>query len=142
MSASERSVVVGDQRALVRDADEPVVPDAGRESEQPLSDPHHDAAAGAAAVLFEPELTFEGVVDGLDTLTEPAQLAVALPLTTAIGPDERGAEFTDEGLELPPGVPLVSDDEQAAPERPPSRDHGAGDFPGAQLGVCRAPGAA
>src|SRR5438270_6426990 len=134
MSASECSVVVGDQGALVGDADEPVVPDAGGEGEQALSDPHHNTSAGAAAVRFEPELTLEGVVDGLDALAEPAQLAVALPLTTAIGPDQRGAESTDEVLELPAGVALVSDDEQAGPAWRPSREHGAGDFPVDQLG--------
>ncbi len=105
-----------------------------------MSDPHHDATAGAAAVFFEPELTLEGVVDGLDALAEPAQLAVALPLTTAIGPDQRGAELADEVLELPAGIPLVRDDEQAGPERRPRRsEHCAGDFPIAQLGGGQAP---
>jgi hypothetical protein len=77
MSDSECSVVVGDQGALVRSIDDPVVPDAGCEGEQALSDPHEDAEVGTPAMLFEPELALEGVVDGLDALPDPAQLAVA-----------------------------------------------------------------
>jgi hypothetical protein len=60
MSDAECSVVVRDQRALLGSVDEPVVPDAGVEGEQALSDPHEDAEVGAAAVLFEPELALEG----------------------------------------------------------------------------------
>jgi hypothetical protein len=45
MLDSECSVVVGDQRALLGGVDEPVVPDAGREGEQALSDSGGDARA-------------------------------------------------------------------------------------------------
>src|SRR5215468_8859751 len=96
----ECSVVVRAQRALVRSADEPVVPDAGGECEQALSDPNEDAEVGAAAVLFEPELALEGVVDGLDALPDPGQLAVAWALIAPIRPDEDGRQFADEVLEL------------------------------------------
>src|SRR6266542_6202347 len=111
----ECSVVVRDQRALVRGADEPVVPDAGVEGDQTLSNPHEDAQVGPAAVLFEPELALEGVVDRLDALPNPAQLAVASALIAPIRSDEDGLQFADEVLELPAGVPLVGHDEQAGP---------------------------
>ncbi len=68
MTASECSVVVGDERALAGGVDEPVVPDRGGEGEQALRHPDGDTEASATAVLFEAELTFEGVVDGLDVL--------------------------------------------------------------------------
>src|SRR5215472_15407436 len=113
MNDSECSVVVGDQRALVRDADEPVVPDPGREGEQALCNPHEDAEVGAPSMLFEPELALEGVVDGLDALPDPAQLAVASALIAPIRSDKDGRQFADEVLELLAGVPLVSHDEQA-----------------------------
>src|SRR5215831_17019723 len=106
MSDVECSVVVGDQGALVRGIDEPVVPDAGVEGEQALSDPYEDAKVGAPAVLFEPELALEGVVDRLDALPDPAQLAVAARLVAPIRSDQDGCQFADEFLELPAGVSL------------------------------------
>src|SRR5215469_13754523 len=112
MSASKCSVVVGDQGALVRSVDEPVVPDAGCEGEQALSDPREDAKVGTPAVLFESELALEGVVDGLDALPDPAQLAVARAFIASIRSEEDGRQFADEVLELPAGVPLVGHDEQ------------------------------
>src|SRR5215472_3864968 len=127
MSDAECSVVVRDQRALVRGADEPVVPDASIEGEQALSDPHEDAQVGPSAVLFEPELALEGVVDGLDALADPAQLAVASALVAPIRSDKDGRQFADEVLELPAGVPLVGHDEQAGP-RWRVLPHGLGDF--------------
>src|SRR3989442_10559282 len=111
----ECSVVVGDQRALLGSVDEPVVPDASVEGEQALSDPHEDAEVGPAAVLFEPELALEGVVDGLDALPDPAQLAVASALVAPIRSDQEGLLFADEVLELLAGVALVRHDEQAGP---------------------------
>src|SRR5256886_17612984 len=95
----ECSVVVRDQRALVRGTDEPVVPDAGVEGEQALSNPYEDAKVGAPAVLFEPELTLEGVVDGLDALPDPAQLAVAARLVAPIRPGQGGRPVPGAGPE-------------------------------------------
>jgi hypothetical protein len=40
-----------------------VVPDCGGEGEDALEDADDDAVGGVAAVLFEVELAFEGVVD-------------------------------------------------------------------------------
>src|SRR5215831_13318906 len=127
MIDSECSVVVRDQRALVRGVDEPVVPDPSRKGEQALSDPDGDTGPRATAVLFQPELTFEGVVDGLDALADPAQLAVAPSLVEAVGPDEGCVEFADEVLEFPSRIPLVGDDEQPWPHRQPLQ-HGLGDL--------------
>ena len=64
-------------------------------SEQALSDPHEDAEVGAPAVLFEPELALEGVVDGLDALPDPAQLAVAPALVAPIRSDEGRLLYAD-----------------------------------------------
>src|SRR5256884_5073751 len=97
----ECSVVVRDERGFVRGPDEPVVPAAGVEGEQALSNPYEDAKGGAPAVLFEPELTLEGVVDGLDALPDPAQLAVAARLVAPIRSDQDGRQVADEVLELP-----------------------------------------
>src|SRR2546430_15800251 len=129
----ECSVVVRDRRAFVRGTDEPVVPDAGVEGEQALSNPYEDAKVGTPAVLFEPELTLEGVVDGLDALPDPAQLAVAARLVAPIRSDQDGRQFADEGLELPAGVPLVGQDEQARPWRR-GFPAGLGDLPVARRG--------
>jgi len=45
-----------------------VVPDGGGQGQDALQDPHHDAGGGVAAVAFEVELGFEGLVDRLDGL--------------------------------------------------------------------------
>src|SRR5438067_1934409 len=139
MIDSECSVVVGDQRALVRGADEPVVPDASGECEQALSDPYEDTQMGSPAVLFESELALEGVVDGLDALPDPAQLAVAWALIAPIRSDEDGRQFADEVLEVPAGVPLVGHDEQARPRRR-VLEHGLSDLSIAEFGVSQSPG--
>src|SRR2546423_10149949 len=117
MTASECSVVVGDQRALAGGVDEPVVPHSGGEGKQALSDPDDDAEAGAAAVLFEAELALEGVVDGLDVLADPGQLAVAPPFFAPVRPYEGRTELADEVLELATGIALVGQDEQPWPQR-------------------------
>lgn len=57
------SVVVGDQGALAGRAGEPVVPDSGREGQEPCSDACFDAFECAPAVVFEGELAFEGIED-------------------------------------------------------------------------------
>jgi hypothetical protein len=47
-----------------------VVPDGGGEGEESLADAGGDALGFAAAVAFEIELGFEGLVDGFDDLSE------------------------------------------------------------------------
>jgi hypothetical protein len=61
-------VVVGDERSQGGLVGVVVVPDGGGEGEDALEDAGGDAVAGAAAVAFEVELTFEGVVDRFDEL--------------------------------------------------------------------------
>src|SRR5215831_7066598 len=100
MSDSKCSVVVCDLRALAGRVDEPVVPDPGGEGEQALSDPDGDTGRRSAAVLFEAELTLEGVVDRLDTLTNPAQRPAAPGLVPPIWPNQCGSQFPHEVLEL------------------------------------------
>jgi hypothetical protein len=71
MDSSKGSVVVGEEGAggsgLVGGL---VVPDAGGEGEEALEDSGPDAVGGTAAVAFEVELGFEGLVDRLDDLAE------------------------------------------------------------------------
>ena len=71
------SVAVGDQAPLGRCAGGPVVPDGGGHGEQALGDAGVEAFGGAAAVAFEVELAFEGVVDRFDPLADPADGPVA-----------------------------------------------------------------
>jgi hypothetical protein len=49
------------------------VPDACAEREEPLTDPGLDADRDMTAVLPERELAFEGVVDRLDPVADPAE---------------------------------------------------------------------
>src|SRR2546423_15205939 len=65
------SVVIGDQRSLDGFGTGPVVPDGDGQGQQPLGDAGVDARGGPAAVAFEVELAFEGVVDRLDPLAGP-----------------------------------------------------------------------
>src|SRR6516225_9731789 len=113
MVDSKCSVVLGDQRALAGGADEPVVPDPGREGQKSLTDPGHERGIGPAPVPFEAELALEGPEDGLDPLPDPAQGAEAPGLVTAIGPDQGRLLAIDEGLELTAGIALVGHDEHA-----------------------------
>jgi hypothetical protein len=56
-------VVVGGERSEHGLAGVVVVPDGGRECEKPLEDPDGDALRAVAAVLFQAELAFQGVVE-------------------------------------------------------------------------------
>jgi hypothetical protein len=69
------SVVVRDQGPRVAGAGGTVVPDACGHGQEPLGDPGVQALGGAAAVAFEVELAFEGVVDALDPLEAVASTA-------------------------------------------------------------------
>src|SRR6185437_10183949 len=116
------SVVISDQRPLGGRACGPVVPDGGGHGEQSLGDAGVDAAGGAAAVAFQVELAFEGVVDRLDPLADPADGPVAGCLVAAVGADQVQPEAAgDQVLELPSGESLVADQGQ-----PRSQGRGAG----------------
>src|SRR5689334_4230520 len=112
------SVVVGDQGSLDGFGGGPVVPDGGGHGQQPLGDAGVDTGGGAAAVAFEVELAFEGVVDRLDPLADPADGPVTGCLVAAVGPDQvHGESGGDQVLELPPGEALVADEDQPRPQR-------------------------
>ena len=64
-------MVIDEERALDGLAGSVVVPDGGCHCEDALQDADYHAFGGVAAVLFQVELAFEGVVDS------PGQLAVA-----------------------------------------------------------------
>src|SRR2546429_6214776 len=85
------SVVIGDQGSLDGFGTGPVVPDGDGQGQQPLGDAGVDARGGPAAVAFEVELAFEGVVDRLDPLADPADGPVAGRLLAAgrAGPGPR-----------------------------------------------------
>jgi hypothetical protein len=70
-------VVVGDEGAFDWCAGVPVVPDGGGEGQEPGGDAGVDPGEGAAAVVFEGELPFEGVDDGFDPLAAAGELAEA-----------------------------------------------------------------
>jgi hypothetical protein len=85
-------VVVGDQGSFDRGADEPVVPDAGVEGEEPLDDAGPESCGDAAAVAFEAELALQRPDDGLDALAEPVRERARLLLVFAGGADQGQAE--------------------------------------------------
>src|SRR5215470_10813676 len=92
MTDSERSlgdsVVIGNKRTLLGGAGLPNTPDPGPERQQPLSDPRDNPGRGTPAVLFERELSLEGVDDALDPLADRAEGAVAGRLILAIGTEQ------------------------------------------------------
>lgn len=82
------------------------------EGEQPGGDAGVDAVQGAPAVVFEGELAFEGVDDGLDPLPVAGQLAEPGWFVLAVGADRVGVEFVaDEGFEVSAGEALVAEDD-------------------------------
>src|SRR5947208_16882189 len=67
------SVVVRGQGSHDRLAGAPVVPDRSGQCEDALKESDGHAGGGAAAVAFESELVFEGVVDRFDGLPDGAK---------------------------------------------------------------------
>jgi hypothetical protein len=65
--------------------EQPVVPDAGGEGEYSLANACPDALGDVAAVVLEGELALERVVDRLDPLADPAELAEAWLLVLRSG---------------------------------------------------------
>ena len=84
MTYSKGSVVVGDQRALDGCAGVVVVPDRGGQGEDALQDAHDDSGGGVAAVAFEVELAFEGLVDRFDDLAQRLEQVRAGPFGLAL----------------------------------------------------------
>src|ERR1700680_3703744 len=107
-------VVVGEVAAggvdLVGVPEQPVVPDAGGEGEEALTDSGPDAFGDVGAVVFEGELAFERVVDRLDPLADSAEFAEPFGFVFAVGADELRVERGDDLLKLLAGEALVGDD--------------------------------
>src|SRR5499427_412197 len=121
MTDSQRSLsdsmVVGNQGTLLGGTDLPVPPDPGAERQQPLGDSRHNPGRGTAAVLFERELSFEGVDDALDPLADRAQGAVASRLILAIGTEQSGSQLRHSRLQEAVGEAFVADDDLAFRQR-------------------------
>jgi hypothetical protein len=106
-------VVVGEQGALVGDAELPVEANRGGQGEQPLRDPDEHPAKGAATVAFQAELVFEGVEDALDPLAHPAKRPEVGWLVGAVGTDQPSTQLTDVSVKLLAGKALVAKDDRA-----------------------------
>jgi hypothetical protein len=110
MNDSKGSVVIGHQRSLDRLAGAVVMPDRGGQGQDALHDTYPDPGRGVATVLFEVELTLEGVVDRLVTCLNGLKNSVpgrsASPLRTGHRRSQPG--LRQFGLELAPVVVLVS----------------------------------
>src|SRR6187431_939830 len=106
------SVVVGGERSKDGLAAVMVVPDRGGEGEESLQDPDGDALWAVAAVLFQAELAFQGVVDRLDDLTQRAELtgASAGSFVLAGRADQLDAMVGEDAFELGRDVALVGDE--------------------------------
>src|SRR4051812_49638832 len=76
-------------------------------------------------MVFERELALGGLVDRLDPLADPAELAESGLLVAAVGSDEGGIEFVHGVLELAAGEPFVGDDDFLAHEQPLTARPGA-----------------
>src|ERR671934_398524 len=145
MSASDwvdgRSMVVGDQGALVGCADLPVPPDAAGQGEQPLADPDPDTSQGPATVAFQPKLVFERVEGALDPLPDPTQRPHPARLVSTVRTQQPGPIAGDQALELPASEALVAQDEQPRPQpRVFVIQQGRHDLALAQLRCGQAPG--
>src|SRR5829696_4623682 len=111
-------MVVGDQAALVVDAELPVEPDPGGQGEQPLGDPDPQPLRSVGAMAFQPELVVEGVEGALDPLAEAAQRPEPVRLVTAVGPDQHRAELAELLGEGPAGQALVGGDDYPLAQQP------------------------
>ena len=83
--------------------------------QSPSSPEHAGALGGVAAVLFEVELAFEGVVDGLDDLAQRFEELGARPFRFSLagGAQQAKAAVGQDGLEVMTVVVLVRDDDLA-----------------------------
>ena len=133
------SVVIGDQRALVLGAELPVEPDRRGQGQQPLGDPGVDPGWGAAAVLLQTELAFEGVDNRLDPLAHRPQAPEPGRFVAAVGPHQHGAQAGHLVLDRGSGQALVDDEDLPRMDAVAVQQR-RGDLPLAQLGAGQAPG--
>src|ERR687898_3114552 len=110
-SKGSRSVVVGDQGSADGESEVVVVPDGGGQGQETLRDPGADPGDGAAAVAFEVELAFQGVVDRLDDLAQRLKQPLTRPpgFAGAGGSEQGDAGVGEFGLEQLAVVVLVPD---------------------------------
>src|SRR5919199_2131818 len=94
------SVVVGGEVSAGLAEPAVVEPQHRSEREQPLRDPDEHTGRGAPAVLFEPELAFEGVDDALNPLADAAQRPVPAWLVGTVRPQHPGAKLADVTLQV------------------------------------------
>src|SRR6266853_5455446 len=105
------AVVVGDQGALDRCADYPVVPDAGVKRKQALDDAGPEPGGDAAAMALEAELVLQRPDDPLDPLPQPVREGPRSLLVLAGRADQRQAQVRagEERLGALTGQALVGD---------------------------------
>jgi len=111
------SVVEGDQRTLAGRSGGPVVPDAGGQREQAGGDAGEHALVGAGAVAFQVELALEGLVDRLDPLPHPAEVAVGVGLVAAVWAQQPQSHGVGDLFELAPGEALVGEQDLPAAQQ-------------------------
>src|SRR5918994_6935158 len=90
-------------------ADLVVVPEGGREGEQPESDARAEAGQGACSVALEPELSLAGCEHRLDPLADRSERPEAGRLVFAGRAQKARPAVCHERLELAPGEALVGD---------------------------------
>src|SRR5664280_197479 len=112
-STPAASGAVVDQRAA--GTPQPVVEaDAGGEAEEPREDALTQPSQGTRPMTLEREQVLAGPEDRFDALTNRRQVRTAAGFVGASGAHHRGAQISDCGRELTPGVTLVADEHFAA----------------------------
>src|ERR1017187_2435069 len=134
-------VVICEQRPGARGAGLVVVPDGGGHGQDALGDADGDSFEGAAAVGFEVELAFEGVVDRFDELADRLEQGFAVPrlFVFAGRAQQRDAAGGQVGLHLASGEALVGDEGQPGPAEGKlglDVEHRGQDLAFPDLGVC------
>ncbi len=106
-------MVIGHQGAFDGLAGAVVVPDHGRQGEDALQDPGGHSGGGLAAVAFQVELAFEGVVDRFDDLAQRFQEPGSGPVWLALAgrAQQADAAVGQGGLEAGAELVLVADDD-------------------------------
>jgi len=74
-----------------------------------LGDAGDEAGDGVGSVVFERELAFDRVDDGLDPLPGAAEVAEAGWFVFAVGAQEDRSQFARQGFELSAGEAVVGD---------------------------------
>lgn len=86
------------------------MPDGCGEGEESLAGAGEDSGRCPASVLFQAELAFERVENGLDPLTDTGQSAVPYRFVLPVRAHQMDPRSVKVRLELPPGEALVGED--------------------------------